>query len=56
MALISVILQVRVFAVSTLVGFPGHQGLSQELETGCPKLTIAKVFGIPFFKGDQNNQ
>ena len=28
----------------------GH-GLSQDLETGCPKLTIVKFLGVLFFKG-----
>ena len=30
------------------------QGLSQELETGCLKLAIVKLFGIQFCKGDHN--
>ena len=29
-------------------------GLSQDLETGCPKLAVANFFGILFFKGDHN--
>ena len=33
---------------------PSTQGLSQELETGCPKLTIVKLFGVHIFKGDHN--
>ena len=28
-----------------------NQGLSQELETGCPKLPILKFWGIHIFKG-----
>ena len=30
------------------------QGLSQDLETGCPKFAIVKVLGIQIFKGDHN--
>ena len=30
------------------------QGLSQYLETGCPKLAIVKFWGIQIFKGDHN--
>ena len=30
------------------------QGLSQDLETGCPKLAIAKILGVLFSKGDHN--
>ena len=32
---------------------PG-QGLSQDLETGCPKLAIVKFLGFQIFKGDHN--
>ena len=31
-----------------------HQGLSQDLETGCPKLAIVKFLGVQIFKGDHN--
>ena len=31
-----------------------RQGLSQELETGCPKLTIVKFWGVQTFKNDDN--
>ena len=34
--------------------YPRLQGLSQDLETGCPKFVIAKFLGILFFKGDHN--
>ena len=30
------------------------QGLSQDLETGCPKLAIAKFLGVQIFKGGNN--
>ena len=30
------------------------QGLSQDLETGCPKLAISTFLGIQLFKGDHN--
>ena len=30
------------------------QGLSQDLETGCPKLAIVKFMGVHIFKGDHN--
>ena len=33
---------------------PESQGLSQDLETGCPKLTMVKFLGILFFKGGNN--
>ena len=33
-----------------------YQGLSQDLETGRPKLAIVKVFGFLFFKRDHNTQ
>ena len=29
-----------------------YQGLSQDLETGCPKLAIVKLLGFLFFKGE----
>ena len=29
-------------------------GLSQDLETGCPKLAILKFWGVQIFKGDHN--
>ena len=29
-------------------------GLSQDLETGCPKLIIVKFWGVLFFKGGHN--
>ena len=31
-----------------------EQGLSRNLETGCPKLTIINFLGILIFKGDHN--
>ena len=31
-----------------------QQGLSQYLETGCPKLEIVEFLGIQFSKGDRN--
>ena len=31
-----------------------EQGLSQDLETGCPKLAIVQFWGVQFFKGDLN--
>ena len=34
--------------------FGCNQGLSQDLETGCPKLAIVKFLGIQIFKGDHN--
>ena len=33
---------------------PINQGLSQDLETGCPKLAIVKILGVQIFKGDHN--
>ena len=30
------------------------QGISQHLETGCPKLAIVKFLGIIIFKEDHN--
>ena len=35
-------------------GIASMQGLRQDLETGCPKLAIAKFLGIQIFKGDHN--
>ena len=35
-------------------GGGGGQGLSQELETWCLKLTIVKFLGVQIFKGDHN--
>ena len=32
----------------------GQQGLSQDLETGSPKLAIVKFWDILFFKGEHN--
>ena len=31
-----------------------RQGLSQDLETGCPELAILTFLGVQFFKGDHN--
>ena len=31
-----------------------EQGLSQDLEIGCPKLAIVKFWGIQTLKGDHN--
>ena len=31
-----------------------HQGLRQDLETGCPKLPIVKFLGMLFYKRDYN--
>ena len=31
-----------------------RHGLSQDLETGCPKLAIVKFLGVQIFKGDHN--
>ena len=31
-----------------------RQGLSQDLETGCPKLAIVKSLGVQKFNGDHN--
>ena len=31
-----------------------HQGLSQDLETWCPKLAIVKFLGVQIFKGGNN--
>ena len=31
-----------------------QQGLSQDLESGCPKSTIVKFGGVLFFKGGHN--
>ena len=33
--------------------FP-KQGLSQDLESGCPKWAIVNILGIHIFKGDNN--
>ena len=33
---------------------PVSQGLGLNLETGCPKMTIVKIFGVLFFKGESN--
>ena len=30
------------------------QGLSQDLETGCPELVIVKYLGVQLIKGDHN--
>ena len=32
-----------------------HQGLSQDLKTGCPKLAIVKFVGVQIFRGDQSD-
>ena len=42
----------RVLAKNLLCVQP--QGLSQNLETGCPKLAIVKFWGIQIFKRDHN--
>ena len=31
-------------------------GLSQDLETGCPKLAIVKFLGLQIFEGDHNHK
>ena len=31
-----------------------YKGLSQDLETGCPKLAIVKFLGVQIFKEDHN--
>ena len=31
-----------------------HQGVSHDLETGCPQLAIVNFMGVLFFKGDYN--
>ena len=31
-----------------------YQGLSQDLETGCPKLVVVKFLGVQIFEGDNN--
>ena len=31
-----------------------HQCLSQDLETGCLKLAVVKLLGVPILKGDHN--
>ena len=33
---------------------PISQALSQDLETGCPKLAIVKFLGVQIFNGDHN--
>ena len=33
---------------------PFRLGLSQDVDTRCPKLAILKFWGVLFFKGDQN--
>ena len=33
---------------------PFRLGLSQDVDTRCPKLAILKFRGVLFFKGDQN--
>ena len=40
----------------TIVSQCLEQGLSQCLETGCPKLPILKFLGIQNFKGDHNTK
>ena len=40
--------------ISFTLGICPGQGLSQDLETGCPKLPIVKFWGILIFKGDKN--
>ena len=39
---------------STLMSQFPLQGLSQDLETGCPKLAIVKFLGVQDLKGDHN--
>ena len=39
-----------------LYGMYGIASLSQELETGCPKLAIVTFWGVLFFKGDRGRQ
>ena len=39
---------------SGLKVFIHHQGLGQDLETGCLKLAIVKSLGIQIYKGDHN--
>ena len=40
--------------LQVFVGSRKLQGLSQDFETGCLKLTIVKYFGFLFFKGGHN--
>ena len=42
------------FKIMYQKGNTEYQGLSQGLKTGCPKLSIVKYLGIPFYKGDHN--
>ena len=37
-----------------ILPLPSYQGLNQDLETGCPKLTIVKYLGVLFHKGENN--
>ena len=32
----------------------GQQGLSQDLETGCPKLSVVKFWGVHVSKGNHS--
>ena len=38
----------------SLTGRVPWQGLSQDLETGCPKLSTVRFLGVLFIKGDHN--
>ena len=42
------------FLISEFMLMSVVQGLSQDLETGCPKLAVIKFWGVQFFKGDNN--
>ena len=43
---------VNIFALPSIsLGGTVMQGLSQDLETGCPELAIVKFLGIQIFKG-----
>ena len=52
-AAMSNVVQVE-FTVGLLCPGAAGQGLSQDLETGCSKLTIVKFLGIQIFKGNNN--
>ena len=41
-------------SIKDIIGTGTHQGLSQDLETGCLKLPIVKFLGVQIFKEDHN--
>ena len=42
------------YGIHSLYWYKDTQGLSQDLETGCPKLALERFLGVLIFKGTDN--